>query len=70
MAEQTRTIRLKWENSVSFEMETKLDNGDWLTITSMDENGYFAGLWESGVVPLCNEYFKSMLNTIGAEMKA
>ena len=70
MAAKVRLIRLTWENDVSFEMETRLDDGAWQTVSQMDENGYFEGLWESGVVPLCNEYFKSMLNTIGAEMKA
>ena len=70
MAEKVRLIRLKWENEVSFEMETKIDGGSWLTIASMDENGYFANLWEKGVVPLCKEYFDRELNVIGSEMKA
>ena len=70
MAEKVRLIRLTWENDASFEMETKLDDENWLTVTSMDENGYFAGLWETGVAPLCKKYFESMLDVVGAEMKA
>ena len=70
MAQQVRTIRLSWENDDSFKMDTNLDGGDWQTIIEMDENGYFAGLWETGVAPLCKEYFESIINTIGAEMKA
>ncbi len=69
MAQKVRMIRLSWENNVSFEMETKLDGGAWQTITQMDENGYFAGLWPSAEA-LCKEYFERELNKIGAEMKA
>ncbi len=70
MAQKVRIIRLSWENDDSFKMETNLDGGDYQTIIEMDENGYFASLWESGVAPLCKEYFESELDTIGAEMKA
>jgi len=70
MAEKVRLIRLTWENDASFEMETKLDDGDWGTIAQIDENGYFSNLWEMGVVPLCKEYFNQELSTIGSEMKA
>ena len=70
MAQKVRTIRLSWENDDSFKMDTNLDGGSWQTIIEMDENGYFAGLWETGVVPLCERYFKDMMDTIGAEMKA
>jgi len=70
MAQQTRLVRLRWENNVSFEMDVKLNGGDWNTVNKMDENGYFAGLWEKGVKNTCMEYFERELNTIGAEMKA
>ena len=70
MAEKVRLIRLTWENDVSFEMETKLDDGEWQTISQIDENGFFANLWEKGVVPLCKEYFDHELSNIGSEMKA
>jgi len=70
MAEHTRLIKITYENNESFEMETKLDGDSYLTITSMDENGYFSGLWDTGVAPLCKRYFNDMLDVIGAEMKA
>ena len=70
MAAHVRLIKISYENDESFKMETKLDDDSYLTITSMDENGYFEGLWETGVSPLCKKYFEDMLNTIGAEMKA
>ena len=70
MAEQVRLIRLTWENGVSFSMETKLNDGSWLTVTSMDENGYFASLWDRAVPPLCKEYFDQEIAKIGQEMKS
>ena len=70
MATHTRLIKITYENGEAFEMQTKLDSDSYLTVTSMDENGYFADLWEQGTAPLCERYFKDMLATIGAEMKA
>ena len=70
MAEHIRLIKITYENDVAFEMETKLDGDSYLTVTQMDENGYFSGLWESGTAPLCKKYFGDMLDAIGAEMKA
>ena len=66
---KVRLIRLTWENDDSFSMETKLGDGDWDTVTMMDENNYFAGLWPS-TAALCKEYFEREINVIGAEMKA
>ena len=70
MVQQVREIKISWENDDSFKMETQLDSGGWQTIIEMDENGYFNTLWESGVKPLCKEYFEREINKIGAEMKA
>ena len=69
MTEKVRLIRLTWENDSSFEMETKLDDGSWETVTQMDENDYFKSLWPNAQA-LCEEYFKKEMNKIGAEMKA
>ena len=69
MAEKVRLIRLTWENDSSFEMETKIDDGSWETVTMMNENDYFADLWAS-TEELCKEYFKREIAIIGAEMKA
>jgi len=70
MAVKTRTIRIMWENESSFQMDTRLDDGDWITVESIDENDYFESLWETGTKPKCLKYFASELETIGAEMKA
>ena len=70
MAAHTRLIKITYENDESFKLETKLDDDSYLTVTSMDENGYFSGLWDSGCAPLCKKYFNDMLDVIGAEMKA
>ena len=70
MAQKIREIKISWENNDSFKLETQLDGGGWQTIIEMDENGYFATLWESGVAPLCKEYFERELDVIGSEMKA
>ena len=69
MAQKIRWIRLTWENDVSFEMDTKLDSGDWGTVTQMDENGYFSSLWDS-TASICKKYFENELDNIGSEMKS
>jgi len=62
-------IRLTWKNDDSFIMETKLCDGDWDTVTKMDENDYFTNLWPNAKA-LCKEYIERELDKIGAEMKA
>jgi len=69
MATQTRLIRLTWENDNQFKMDTKLDDGDWITIVQMDENGHIASLWPSAQT-ICETYVKEQLSLIGSEMKA
>ncbi len=68
MAEQVRLIRLTWENSVSFKMESKLDEGSYLTIIEMDENGHIAQLWPPAQ-QLCEKYFERTVTDIGTDMK-
>ena len=70
MAVKTRTIRIMWENEESFQMATRLDNGDWITVAEIDENNYFESLWDNGIRKTCEIYFEKELDTIGAEMKA
>ena len=67
--QKVRLIRLTWKNDDNFKMETNLNDGDWNTVSMMDENNYFAGLWPS-TATLCKEYFEREINVIGAEMKA
>jgi hypothetical protein len=70
MAAQIRLIRLSWENGVNFKMDSKLDDGNFVTVIEIDENGHLDTLWDSGVATVCTKYFETELNTIGAEMKA
>ena len=70
MAEKVRLIRLTWENDASFEMETKLDDGNWLTVVMLDENNYFDKIWETGIKPAAKQFFNDEIDKIGAEMKA
>ena len=69
MAEQTRLIRLTWENGVNFKMDTKLDDGSYMTIIDMDENGELPKLWDNAQ-SLCEKFFLEKITGIGADMKA
>jgi 6-phosphogluconolactonase/glucosamine-6-phosphate isomerase/deaminase len=68
MAEHTRIFRLKWENGVSVEMESKLDDGSFISIVSMDENGHIGSLWPS-FETICTTFFGEKLSEVGSEMK-
>jgi hypothetical protein len=70
MAAQVRLIRLAWENGVNFKMDSKLDDGDFVTIIDVDENGHLDKLWDSGIATVCTTYFETELGIIGSEMKA
>ena len=70
MAAQIRLIRLTWENDVNFKMDTKLDDGEYVTIIEIDENGHLNQLWDAGVATVCKKYFETELDSIGTEMKA
>jgi len=67
--QKVRLIRLTWKNDDSFKMETRLGDAAWNTVTQMDENNYFAGLWNN-TEALCKEYFAREIKVIGAEMKS
>lgn len=69
MAQKVRTIEMKWENSDSFTMKAKLDDGDWKKVVEADENGHLASLW-GDIESLCKNYFDAELAIIGAEMKS
>ena len=70
MAQHTRLIKIKWENGGTFSMEVKLDDGDYQTVAKIDENNYFAKIWETGIKPACLQFFNDEIGKIGAEMKA
>ena len=69
MAADVRLIRLTWENGVQFKMDTKLNDGGYVTILEMDENGCLACVWEYAG-KLCKKYFDTQIENIGGIMKA
>jgi len=69
MAEQTQLIRLRWENGVNFEMESKHGDASWITVIQMHENGYLTDLWENAQ-KVCETFFNRTINDVGNEMKA
>jgi len=62
-----RTIILTWESGTGFEMETKLDDGDWDMVNRIAEDDHFASLWPDTVTH-CKKYFEREINKISAEM--
>ena len=69
MAADVRLVRLSWENGVQFKLDTKLNDGSYITIMEMDENGDIAQLWEHAG-KLCKKYFETQIDSIGGVMKA
>ena len=69
MAATVRWIRLSYENGVNFTMDTKLDDGSWLDVINMDENGHISSLWP-GVETVCETFFSEKIEEIGSVMKA
>ena len=70
MAAHTRLIRLAWENNDSFKVDSKLDDGDWLTILDMNENNHMTGVWDVEVTNIILKYVTSKMKDIGDEMKS
>ncbi len=69
MANQTRLIRLTWENGNLFKMEDKLNDAAYTTIIEMHENSDIAKLWNNAQ-SIYEIFFKTKLDSIGTEMKA
>jgi nitrogen fixation protein FixH len=69
MAEQTRDIKITWENDNKFEMKTRLDSGAWIIIVRAEENGEIPKLWNS-IQSICEKFISVKLEEIGTEMKS
>ncbi len=61
-------IKLIWENDTSFEMTSKQDAEDIISIIKVGENGDLATIWEH-IERICYAYFTSKLTSVGDEMK-
>ena len=70
MAQSTRLIRLQWENGVQFKMDTKLNDGEYITIIEMEENGCIGTLWDTGAGAICKKFFDSQIDDIGDVMRS
>ena len=70
MAEKVRDIKITWENEGTFEMKVRLDGSDWNTVARIDENDFFAKMWETGTALSCKQFFNDEIDKIGAGMKA
>lgn len=69
MASQTRLIRLTWENGIEVKLDTRLDDGDWLIVQFMEENGHIADLWSNFQTNM-EKFFSLKCTEVGIEMKA
>ena len=70
MAVSTRIIRLQWENNKEFKADTKLGDGDWITIIEMTENNHMSAVWDDHVTGIVTKFMASKMAEIGNEMKA
>jgi len=62
-------VTLEWENNNKFEMVTKLNEHEPVSIVEIHENGRLDVMWV-GIKAACMNCFESYLNQIGKEMKA
>ena len=70
MAQSTRLIRLQWENNVEFKADSRLDDGEWMTIVHMDENNHMASVWDTEITNIILKYVTSKMKDIGDIMKS
>jgi len=63
---ETLTIKLKWENNVSYEM-TVTEGDKTISIVKVEENGHIETLWPH-IQNICNQYFQEKIEAIGVEM--
>lgn len=70
MAGKELVLKFKWENKESFQLTSKLDQGETITILSLEENSCLAEIWDIGVKPTIMAYIELEVGKIGADMKA
>ena len=67
--QQKRAYRMKWENGSHFTIELSVDDGEFIDLISMEENGRIGVMWP-GIQKSIIDYWKSILDQIGEEMRA
>ncbi len=64
MAATKTTITLEWENTKSFEMKCREEEGqNWLTILHVDENSDIRGLWDN-IAGICIDFFAQRMKKV------
>ena len=70
MAEKKLKITFTYENGVSFQMDSKLNEENAVTILSLEENSCLGKLWDDGIKQAVMTYLEHEVKKIGTEMKA
>ena len=60
-------FKLELENDNTFEMQEKVDDGDWNTIIEITENGHF-GVMANHIRGICTDVFSKHMDEIIAEL--
>ena len=68
MPETTIKLIIKWENEAGFELTSKEDDNETITIVKLEENACIGTIWDN-VANICNDYFSHLMRRIGDDMK-
>jgi len=68
MAATVELVRFTFENGVSFKMDWKQDDGSYVTIIEMEENGHIETLWNNAA-EICKTFLAERIKNAGAVMK-
>lgn len=60
-------VEAEWENGNYFELKGKVNDGSWVQIIRMEENGSMSAMWDN-ISSALKLYFNTMLKQIGEDM--
>ena len=60
-------VESEWVNDSYFELKGKLNDGSWVQIIRMEENGSMSAMWDN-ISSALKLYFNTMLKQIGEDM--
>lgn len=69
MADTKVELEFKWNNNEFFELTSKENDGEAITIVKVEENACIAKLWDN-IQALAITFTAHLLERIGNEMKA
>lgn len=70
MAATIKIYRFTYENGQSFKLDRKVDDGSYVTIVDMDENGNIGKLFDGGFTDAINGFMATELAAMVDAMKA